>query len=184
MFLKYSIAKHLSASFFYKNKAREVNPYRLLHNNGIWYLLATQEGTLKYFTLAKIVLIKDYKPKCFTPDEKIISLINQDNMIWVSQKPIQAKLLIQNEIKEYLLRKEFLPKFKILHQNKSNFLIECAFGYEFEILKLAKTFLPFIRILSPKNLQAKLDNELQDYLKQTKNKNFEISQEIFKRFLE
>ena len=184
IFIKNAITQHLSVCFLYKNKTREVYPYCLLHNNGIWYLLATQKDILKYFTLSKISLLKSHKPKSFIPNPNIIALINKNPTFWISQQPIKAQLLIQNAIKEYLLRKEFLPKFKIIYENESCFLIECLFGYEFEILKLTKTFLPFIRIITPKILQTKIDKELQNYLTQKDNLNFEIPQEILKETLD
>lgn len=56
--LSIAIATFHKVSFVYKDKTRLVEPYRLIHIKGVWYLLATQKGVLKHFTLSKILQLK------------------------------------------------------------------------------------------------------------------------------
>ncbi len=49
-----AIIKLNPIEFFYKEKHRVVNPYKLVNNEGIWYLLAEENEQLKSFTFSKI----------------------------------------------------------------------------------------------------------------------------------
>ncbi len=42
-----AIIKKSPVSFEYKDKQRIVNPYKLINNDGIWYLLADENSKLK-----------------------------------------------------------------------------------------------------------------------------------------
>ena len=53
------ILNKLMIHFSYNDKPRSVNPYKLINNNGIWYLLADEEGKLKHFALSKIKNLKE-----------------------------------------------------------------------------------------------------------------------------
>ena len=53
--LEIAIQARSSCSFTYKGKARQVEPYRLIHKNGVWYLAAAEAGRLKNFSVALIV---------------------------------------------------------------------------------------------------------------------------------
>ena len=52
--LSAAIIKNSPVNFIYSNKLRVVNPYKLINNNSIWYLLADENNQLKNFTFSKI----------------------------------------------------------------------------------------------------------------------------------
>ncbi|WP_300950119.1 WYL domain-containing protein, partial [Helicobacter rodentium] len=160
--LKQASCDYQKVRFTYKGKDREANPYALTHHNGVWYLLAEEKGILKYFTLSKISCLKVLQG--FKPSKKIIDEINQSLTAWISQNPILVRLCISNAAREYIFRKNFLIKYKIIEESPTDFIVECYFGYVGEVLNLVKCFLPYIRILSPKSLQEQLECELKSYL--------------------
>lgn len=53
-----AILKHNILNFNYKEKSREVKPYKLLNYQGIWYLIADEKDKLKHFTFSKIKNIR------------------------------------------------------------------------------------------------------------------------------
>lgn len=150
--------------FIYKEKMREVNPYILMHNEGVWYLLADENGTLKHFTLSKITCLEILQGQKFQPSEEILNAIWQSFTTWISQNPILVRLRISNEVREYLFRKNFLTNYKIIEESQEYFIAECYFGYANEVFNLVKSFLPCIKILSPESLQEELNSQLQEYL--------------------
>ncbi|MDE7174675.1 MAG: WYL domain-containing protein, partial [Helicobacter sp.] len=162
--LKNASFYYCPTKFIYKDKLREVNPYLLVHNDGVWYLLGDEKGVLKHFTLSKITCLQILETQKFTPNQEILATISQSYTTWISQNPILVRLKINNEAREYLFRKNFLIQYRILEQTPSYFVVECSFGYAQEALNLVKLFLPFVRILSPQSLQEKLENELKEYL--------------------
>ena len=52
--LKCSIIEEKTISFFYNDKKRVVNPYKLINTNGIWYLSATENNTIKPIHFQKL----------------------------------------------------------------------------------------------------------------------------------
>lgn len=154
-------------AFSYNDKIRTLNPYKLINNNGVWYLLADEDGKLKNFTFSKIKQLHWDKEKKFTPNKEFLEKISQNDTNWFSDTTIEVILEVANEAKEYFLRKDILANKKILEQAKEKLTISTKVSYDDEILRIVKYWLPYIRIVSPIYLQEKLNNTLKEYLKTT-----------------
>ncbi len=159
-----SIVKNSPVSFKYNNKNRFVNPYKLINNQGIWYLLGEEDDKLKTFSFSKI---KNFKwtdeNKTFTPKQEFLEQIKTNDTNWFS-KQIEVILQIDNKAKEYFFRKNILANQKILEEKENYFLLQTKVGFDDEILKIVKSWLPFIRIVEPIYLKEKFDRILVDYL--------------------
>ncbi len=162
--LSASIVKTSPVSFYYKKKQRTVNPYKLINNQGIWYLLGEEKNKLKTFTFSKI---KNFKwkdeNKTFTPKKEFLEYIKNNDTNWFS-KEIEVILQIDNEAKEYFFRKHILANQKILEEKETYFKISTKIGYDDEILRIVKYWLPFIKIVKPIYLKEKFDRILKNYL--------------------
>ena len=75
-----AILRHNVLSFAYKEKNREVNPYKLINNKGIWYILTDEKGKLKHFALAKIRNLQS-KKQTFIPKDEFLKQLKDDNSI-------------------------------------------------------------------------------------------------------
>lgn len=161
-----AILKSSPVSFEYKEKARVVNPYKLINNDGIWYLLADENESLKTFTFSKIKKFKwEDETKIFTPKKEFLEQIENNTLNWfTSDELIEVTLQIDNEAKEYFTRKEILSNQKILEENENYFIISTKVSYDDEILKLVKYWIPYIKIVKPLYLKEKLDSVLKEYL--------------------
>lgn len=162
--LSASIVKYNIVSFKYNNKERNINPYKLLNNNGIWYLLADENNTLKTYTFNKIEDL-EIKDVTFKPNEEFIREISKNNHHWYSDDVIEVELEIKPPLMEYFLRREILRNQTILEQSDDKLILSTKVSYEEEILGVVKHGIPHIKILSPKSLQNKLQNILIDYIK-------------------
>ena len=99
------VARH-TLSFVYNEKSRLVKPYRMVNTQGSWYLVAVDsDGLLKHFAFSKIKLLGNTQTH-FDPDETIEQIIDEDETLWYSQNPIDTILAIDNEVREYFLKKE------------------------------------------------------------------------------
>lgn len=116
--LESSITNTHLVTFTYKNKARVIEPYKLLNSKGIWYLIGVEDGTIKTFSVTKITNLK-------------------------------------------LTDKEF----KIKELSDGGLLVSTKVSFDEEILKLVRYWIPHVKIISPTNLQEKLENILREYLK-------------------
>lgn len=164
--LSAAIIKKSPVNFEYKNKQRIVNPYKLINNDGIWYLLADEDGNLKTFTFSKIEKFKwEDNMQIFTPKKDFLELVEQNELNWfTSDELIEVTLQIDNVAKEYFTRKEILPNQKIIEENEDYFIICTKVSYDDEILKLVKYWIPYIKIVEPKYLKEKMNTILYKYL--------------------
>ena len=163
--LSAAIIKNSPVNFIYSNKPRIVNPYKLINNNSIWYLLADENNQLKNFTFSKIEKFSwEDESKNFTPKKEFLEQIERNDTNWFSNESIEVILKIDNSAKEYFLRKEILPNKKLIEQNENYFVISTIISYDNEILKVVKYWLPYIKIVSPQYLQIKLNDMLSEYI--------------------
>jgi len=160
-----AIIKKSPIHFYYKNKLRVVNPYKMMNNDGIWYLLADENNKLKTFTFLKIERFQwEDNTKSFTPKKEFLKTIEENSTNWFSNELIEVELQIDNEAKEYFTRKEILPNQKILEQNEDCFIISTKVSYDDEILKFVRYWIPYVKIVKPEYLSEKLSRTLLDYL--------------------
>lgn len=164
-FMSAAIIKKSPVSFYYKNKPRIANPYKLVNNNGIWYLLADEDNKLKTFTFSKIEKFKWVdNTKIFKPKQEFLEAISKNDTNWFSNELIEVILQVDNEAKGYFNRKEILPNQKIIEENDNHFIISTKVSYDDEILKLVKYWIPYIKIVKPKYLKEKLNKNLLAYM--------------------
>ncbi len=167
-----AILKSSPIEFIYKEKHRVVNPYKLINNNGIWYLLGENDDKLKSFTFSKIKQFSWTKEsKIFIPKKEFLNKIFENDTNWFSETIIEVVLEVDNVAKEYFFRKDILPNKRILEQNNEYFIISTKVSYDDDILKVVKYWIPYIKIISPLYLQEKFTNILEDYLKTTHPRN-------------
>ena len=163
--LSAAIVKNNTVSFEYKDKTRIINPYKLVNNNGIWYLLADENNKLETFTFSKIQKLQwNENSKSFIPKKDFLESIKKNDTNWFSNNLIEVTLKIDNTAKEYFRRKDILPNQKVIEENEKYFIISTKVSYDDEILKLVKYWIPYIKIISPLFLQEKLKNILMEYI--------------------
>lgn len=164
--LSAAILNHHIISFIYNDKNRVVNPYKLINNNGVWYLLADEDESLKNYTVSKISKLQ-VKENSFTPNKKFLEKIEKNDTNWFSNTTIEVVLEIDSHAKKYFLRKEILPNKKIIEENESHIIVSTNIAYDDEIIHLVKYWIPYIKIKSPQYLQEKLSKILNEYLQTT-----------------
>ena len=159
-----AIVKHNVLSFVYKDKNREVNPYKLVNNKGIWYVLVDEGGKLKHFVLGKI---KDFQStkQTFIPQEEILKQIKEDTSVWLNATK-EATIKLDKKGKDYFFRKKLFEYCEIVDEDEKYFILNVRFSYDDELLNVVKQWIPYIKIISPLELKEKLHILLQEYLNQ------------------
>ncbi|EEA8493345.1 TPA: YafY family transcriptional regulator [Campylobacter jejuni] len=146
--LSVAILKHNVLNFFYKEKERQIKPYKLVNYKGIWYLLGDENDKLKHFNLDKISKLRT-KNENFIPNEKLQEQIQSDSNIWLGESK-EVILKLDKMLRNILFRKEILSNYQIIDED--------------EILHLVKQWIPYIKILAPIELKTRLENILKSYL--------------------
>ncbi len=162
-----AIRDHRVCCMTYGDKRRTVAPYRLINQNGIWYLAATEGGQLKAFTFGRISLLTVTEDR-FAPDPKVHERIEEEDDIWFSVDKTEVLLNVAPQIAYYFLRRKLLPKQEIVRKLESGGLVvSTQISHANQILPLIRYWLPRIAILEPSWLREQLEGELRDYLQKT-----------------
>lgn len=162
--LSKAISSRLKIGFRYKNKERKADPYKLVNKNGIWYLAADEDGTLKNYTFGKISALTLFDDN-YAPNPAIISVVDSDELDWFSQNSFEAVVRVNAQVAEYFLRRKLFPSQQIIEQTPEYLNIAIKVSYDDELLGAAKYWLPNLTIISPPRLQQKLNEILSEYLK-------------------
>ncbi|MGI7848468.1 helix-turn-helix transcriptional regulator [Campylobacter jejuni] len=157
-----AILKHNVLNFFYKEKERQIKPYKLVNYKGIWYLLGDENDKLKHFNLDKISKLRT-KNENFIPNEKLEEQIQNDPNIWLGESK-EVILKLDKNAKEYFFRKEILSNYQIIDEDETSYTLSTQVSYEDEILYLVKQWIPYIKILAPIELKIRLEDILKSYL--------------------
>ncbi|MCK5293880.1 MAG: WYL domain-containing protein, partial [Arcobacteraceae bacterium] len=160
-----AILNHKAIKFTYKDKHREIKPYKLINSKGIWYLAGVEDDTLKTFSFNKITKLSTTDIK-FEVDNKVIETIKDEDNIWFSSKQIEVVLNVDKSVAGYFSRRDILPNQTIVKElSDGGLLVSTKVAFDEEILKLVRYWIPNVKIVSPTYLQEKLENGLKEYLK-------------------
>jgi predicted DNA-binding transcriptional regulator YafY len=162
--LRLAITIKHQINFIYNDKARVINPYKLVNNNDIWYLVGDEDGRLKTYSFTKISNLCKIENE-FNPNRDFLEIINKNQANWFSEQSIKVILEIDTNVSEYFLRRELLPNQTILKNTKDKLILQTKVSYDDEILKVVKYWIPHIKIIEPEYMQEKLEKELNLYLK-------------------
>jgi predicted DNA-binding transcriptional regulator YafY len=165
--LSVAILQNIPIRCIYKEKPRILNPYKLVNQQGIWYLVADENGILKNFSFTKITECELLENTQFEPDAELIETIRKNEVTWFSQNLTEVTLEIDGEVSEYFLRRNMFPNQTIISQNEGTLTLKTKISYDEEILRIVQYWLPHIKIIEPTHLQEKLNDLLSGYLKTT-----------------
>ncbi|MFU0883374.1 helix-turn-helix transcriptional regulator [Kluyvera cryocrescens] len=162
--LRQAIAEHRKCKFFYKEKARVVEPYRMVNVKNVWYLAAMEQENLKGFLLSGI----DWLELCdetFEWEDHIEQCIDEEDDVWFSLNKFTVHLHVNAAVAGYFLRRNVLPGQIINTQNSDGSLeITCKIADERQILPWIRYWLPNLTILAPESLHMTLQKQLADAL--------------------
>ena len=161
--LSASIIEEKTISFFYNDKKRVVNPYKLINTNGIWYLSATENNNIKTYTFSKIKILIISIDK-FVVDKNILKEIEKSEINFLSKEPKEVHLKIQNSAKDYFLRKKVLSNMKIVDNTDEYFVVSTNISFDDEILYLVKHCILYFFFFFSIYLQYRLEDILKKYL--------------------
>nr|WP_278989092.1 WYL domain-containing protein [Plesiomonas shigelloides] len=147
----------------YKGKNRAIHPYKLLNKKNIWYLQATEGGTLKSFTLSQISWFET-KSQTFSANEKTLALLNKSPDPWLSEVNFMVTLFVSHSVSKYLKRRDLLPSQHIIQEDKNGITLTCLASHENQIIPLIFYWLPNIDVLEPAWLRSKVVHTLQNYI--------------------
>jgi predicted DNA-binding transcriptional regulator YafY len=173
-----SIEKRLQCRFDYTDKngkrtRRTVSPAMLYTEKGRWYLIANDEAKnqVRVFAFANIDRFEVLPGEKSTLNEERIRHISKRASVWQSDdaEPFEVTLWVDTSVRRYLEEVPLHPTQTLveLHADSGDAVYAYRITHPMELLPEIKSWLPHIRILSPKSMQKTLQEDLRTYLSLT-----------------
>lgn len=159
-----AILSHQVIQAVYNKTKRRLNPYKLVNHFGVWYLLADEDDKIKTFTVYKLKALS-FQKEYFTPNPDFVNLIEEKQSCFFANSSYEVILEIDSVVKEYFLKRNTLTNQKIIDEKNDKIILSTMVDYDDEILHLIWQYIPYIKILSPKELVLKNKQILSKYLK-------------------
>lgn len=149
-----------------KSRRFEVEPYKLVNNLGIWYLVALHDKKIKVFSIAKISLPQIQTQK-FTPNPVIIETIENGDGIYFEGVMDEVILKVSAKVAVYFTRRAILPNQEIVKEmTDGTLIVMCKRVHEQSILPLVRYWIPYVEIVAPDSMKVKLMQQLHEYMEQ------------------
>lgn len=161
-----AIQEHRQIGFLYKGEPRLVQPYRLIHHHGSWYLAAVRKDQLRTYRISHIELKhKAHEYSEFIPDPNIVKQVDDDESIWFGKDKQEIVLSIHSDVAFYFKQRLILPEQQIVKEfGDGGLLVSSRINHDMQLLPLIRFWIPHIKIINPEGLQEELEMGLKEYL--------------------
>ena len=163
-----AIQEQSQIGFVYKGEPRLVQPYRLIHHHGSWYLAAVRKNQLRTYRISHIQLTHSpHEYPKFIPNQNIVKLVEDDGSIWFGQDKQEIILSINSQVAFYFKQRSILPEQQIVKElGDGGLLVSSKINHDMQLLPLIRFWIPHVAIISPAHLQNELKVGLKEYLEQ------------------
>lgn len=162
--LQSAIENSQECSFIYKEKSRDVQPYKLVHKFGVWYLAAVESGRLKTFSVALIELFRVHEGSSFVPQNEYLEYIDSKDDVWFTNDSRKVTLRVAADIAHYFTRRNLLPGQQHRLDQDGSLLVTAQIGHVNQLLPVVRYWLPKVRILQPAEWHEDLVEGLRETL--------------------
>jgi predicted DNA-binding transcriptional regulator YafY len=161
--LQDAIVQHYQLIFRYKNSDHQVQPYKLIHHHGSWYLAADHQDKLKAYKLAhieKLTLGHD-----FNPDPKLVEQVAKEDSIWFGSQKREVILTVDKKAAAHFKRRLLVPTQNIIKELEDGSLIISSYiSHDLQILPIVRYWIPHVRVLSPDSVREACISSVRQYL--------------------
>lgn len=153
-------------AFIYKGEVRIVEPYKLLHHHGSWYLAAVRKNELRAYRLSRIDLSTHlHEFASFKPNPEIESQLESEESIWFGQEKHEVILTIHTDVAFHFKQRQLLPEQQLIKQlDNGGLLLSSRITHITQILPLVRYWIPHLKIVSPEGMQEEVEKGLKEYL--------------------
>jgi len=161
-----AILNNQQVTFLYKGEPRIVEPYKLLHHHGSWYLAAARKGQLRAYRLSRIELsAHSHALSGFSPDAAILVQLEDENSIWFGQEKQEVILTVHADVALHFQQRQLLPEQQVVKQlDDGGLLLSSRITHATQILPLIRYWIPHLKIVNPVGLQDEVEMGLRAYL--------------------
>jgi len=151
----------------------DVEPYKVVAFDGIWYLLAKdlEDKKLKTYLISHIQEFRASAQVFANEHRDINKMLENVHTAWYEDgNSFSVKVKIKKEIAPYFKLKKHLSSQKIVKENKDGSLIVTFdVSCDEDVDNLIKAWLPHVEVISPTRFRKRLIQELEEYVKGLKS---------------
>jgi predicted DNA-binding transcriptional regulator YafY len=161
-----AIRRHQQIGFLYKSEPRVVEPYKLLHHHGCWYLAAVRKNILRAYRLSRIELSPHpHEFLGFKPDTAILTQLEDEESIWFGQEKQEIILTVHADVALHFQQRQLLPEQQVIKKlDDGGLLLSSRITHHTQLLPLVRYWIPHLKIVSPEGLQYEMEHGLKHYL--------------------
>ena len=161
-----AIRNQQQIGFLYKGESRVVEPYKLVHHHGCWYLAAVRKGVLRAYRLSRIELsTHPHELLNFVPDTTILTQLEDEESIWFGQEKQEIILTVHADVALHFQQRPLLPEQQVIKKlDDGGLLLSSRITHHTQLLPLVRYWIPHLKIVSPEGLQDEMERELEEYL--------------------
>ena len=150
--------------FEYKGKVRRVQPYRLIHKQGIWYLAATEGERLKNFSVTLVTGLEVDDGRRFSPKPEHHDYIDGKDDVWFTSETVEVILRVAPVAAHYFTRRALLPRQQHRVHADGALIVTSQISHLQQLLPVVRYWLPHVRIVQPTQWHEHLVSELKQAL--------------------
>ena len=164
--LSEAIEKNQQIGFLYNAEPRVVEPYRLIHHHGSWYLAAVRKGKLLTYRVSRIARsYQQHELSTFEPNPDILKQLEDENSIWFGQEKSEVILKVHADVVLHFMQRQLLPEQELVKTlEDGGILVSSKISHAMQLLPLVRYWIPHVEIISPESLQDELETGLKWYL--------------------
>ena len=151
-----------------KNRNIQIEPYKVVSFDGIWYLFGKDldDEKIKTVFIHEIIDMK-IKAEKFKLDKPIESILENVHSAWFEDgNYMEIKVKVNSKIAFNFKLKNILPSQKILEEfDDGSLLIQFGVSTQEDIDNILKAWIPDIEIISPQKYRDSFVEELKEYLR-------------------
>lgn len=173
--LEKAISQKSLIKFIYKKNSQQpkeysdVEPYKLIDHQGVWYLAAVHASKIKTFSVLSIETIY-FEKGHFIINQKYLDLMVNDQSIWLGTEKFQVELLIREQFADYFTRRNVIANQKHQVNPDKTVTVKIDVTHEKEILPIIRYWLPAIDDIKPSEIKTQLLDELKLYMSELEKK--------------
>lgn len=168
--IEQAILKHTYLDLYYDSQtkkawSRHLMPLKIALFEGFWYLIAWADwGGYMKFSLSRIIKTQTHK-ETFKPNTDLEKLLLKTPNIWFDAKQErEVKLKVEKPAACYFKEVEFFPNQKIKENKDGSILVSCKISKYMEIIPQIQRWIPYITVISPKELKQNIKASVQSWL--------------------
>lgn len=170
--LQQAIEQHRCVEFRYQKSDSDtgkyylLQPYALINRVGVWYVIGVDvhQGKQKTFAFRNIHALRT-DAQTFTPDPVLLDNIRSNDSISHGNQLSEVIIQVNAKAAPYFKRRQLLPNQEIIRDiDDGSLLISCKNINEMEVIPTVQYWIPHAKIISPPELQHKIEQGLRQYL--------------------